>query len=172
MKLLLTLILAYAGGIAANIHFTFVPPTCDTPTLSARCFDGQICTHEHECVTIRASDLASPPRSDGRCGKDFNDATCDPKGPYGPCCSSHGYCGKTDDHCLVSNGCQSGCTNTPPTSTAPTTPLNEPTLSNPTAGSPTASATGAVTTDGTCGAQNGGTVCGNWKLGSCCSMYA
>jgi hypothetical protein len=33
------------------------------------------------------------------------------------------------------------------------------------------SATGAVATDGTCGASNGNTVCGNWPQGSCCSMY-
>lgn len=32
-------------------------------------------------------------------------------------------------------------------------------------------ATAAVTTDGTCGAGNGNTVCGNWPNGNCCSMY-
>ncbi|KAH0536443.1 hypothetical protein FGG08_006683 [Glutinoglossum americanum] len=30
---------------------------------------------------------------------------------------------------------------------------------------------GGVTTDGNCGAANGGTTCGDWPLGSCCSMY-
>ena len=30
---------------------------------------------------------------------------------------------------------------------------------------------GPVTTDGTCGASNGGTVCGNWDRGSCCSIF-
>ena len=28
-----------------------------------------------------------------------------------------------------------------------------------------------VTTDGTCGASNGGTTCGAWAQGSCCSLY-
>src|ERR1700760_4983796 len=28
-----------------------------------------------------------------------------------------------------------------------------------------------ITTDGTCGTQNGGTICGNWPSGSCCSPY-
>ena len=29
----------------------------------------------------------------------------------------------------------------------------------------------SVTVDGTCGVGNGGTICGNWPQGSCCSMY-
>jgi len=28
-----------------------------------------------------------------------------------------------------------------------------------------------ISSDGTCGIQSGGTVCGDWPLGSCCSMY-
>lgn len=41
-------------------------------------------------------------------------------------------------------------------------------------GKPTSAAaqpTGKVTTDGSCGAKFGNTVCGNWAQGSCCSMY-
>ena len=30
---------------------------------------------------------------------------------------------------------------------------------------------GANTTDGSCGAANGNTVCGNWPEGACCSQY-
>ncbi|KAL8805081.1 MAG: hypothetical protein Q9182_002171 [Xanthomendoza sp. 2 TL-2023] len=49
-------------------------------------------------------------RDDGRCGfAEFNKATCDPSGEYGGCCSSHGYCGRTTDHCGA--GCLSGCNN-------------------------------------------------------------
>ncbi|KAL8682564.1 MAG: hypothetical protein Q9186_001417 [Xanthomendoza sp. 1 TL-2023] len=49
-------------------------------------------------------------RDDGRCGlAEFNKATCDPSGEFGGCCSSHGYCGKTNDHCGA--GCLSGCNN-------------------------------------------------------------
>ncbi|KAL8810788.1 MAG: hypothetical protein Q9200_002303 [Gallowayella weberi] len=49
-------------------------------------------------------------RDDGRCGLvEFNRATCDPNGEFGGCCSSHGYCGKTNDHCGA--GCLSGCNN-------------------------------------------------------------
>jgi hypothetical protein len=61
------------------------------------------------------------------------------------------WCGVTTDHCLPTNGCQSGCTGA-------SVPIKE-----------TTSVT--ATTDGTCGAANGGTVCGTWNLGSCCSMY-
>ncbi|KAK4495059.1 hypothetical protein PRZ48_013386 [Zasmidium cellare] len=42
-------------------------------------------------------------------------------------------------------------------------------------GSPTATSSpngdGPVTTDGTCGADNDGTICGDWPRGGCCSMY-
>ncbi|KAI5791902.1 Cupredoxin [Geopyxis carbonaria] len=48
-------------------------------------------------------------RSDGRCGKDFGGATCDPAGGYGKCCSSVGWCGNTVQHCSVKEGCQNGC---------------------------------------------------------------
>ncbi|KAI4114241.1 MAG: hypothetical protein LQ345_004955 [Seirophora villosa] len=43
----------------------------------------------------------------------------------------------------------------------------EPILGIPTKGP----SNGPVTTDGTCGTANGGTVCGNWEQGSCCSAY-
>lgn len=43
---------------------------------------------------------AAAPRDDGRCGKDFGSATCDPKGPYGGCCSSYGCKSKLDDRAL------------------------------------------------------------------------
>ena len=39
------------------------------------------------------------------------------------------------------------------------------------AAAPAAVNDGPVTVDGTCGASNGGTVCGNWDRGSCCSLF-
>ena len=79
--------------------------------------------------------------------------------------------------CLPANGCQNGCTGAPPTdpptgpppSSASAVSTQEPVLPVPTT-SP-GGATGPPTTDGTCGAANGNTVCGNWPQGSCCSMY-
>lgn len=41
-------------------------------------------------VTKPAEKRAAAPRSDGRCGKDFDDATCDANGEYGGCCSQYG----------------------------------------------------------------------------------
>ncbi|KAF2000686.1 carbohydrate-binding module family 18 [Amniculicola lignicola CBS 123094] len=136
--------------------------------------------------SIKAAASSAPagsaPRSDGRCGKDFAGATCDAKGAYGGCCSLYGYCGSTDGHCLVANGCQNGCTGaTPssaPASTAPagsaTRPPSTSTSGEPVLGKPSATAAptgGKATTDGSCGATFGSTVCGNWPQGSCCSMY-
>lgn len=46
----------------------------------------------------------------------------------------------------------------------------EPQISAP-APAPAPAAGGPVTTDGTCGAGNGGTICGDWPQGGCCSLY-
>ena len=111
--------------------------------------------------------VGTAPRSDGRCGKDFSGATCDAKGPYGGCCSEAGWCGSTSQHCLTSNGCQNGCTGATPTSGKHTSTTQEPVIT-PTSGG---GGGGGTTKDGTCGASNGNTVCGNWYQGSCCSQY-
>jgi hypothetical protein len=77
------------------------------------------------------------------------------------------YCGSTPDHCLVSNGCQNGCTGgTPAQPSLSQEPVIGPmsTSAPPPPGAP-------ITTDGTCGSGNGNTVCGNWPNGNCCSMY-
>merc|ERR1719229_1592345 len=37
-------------------------------------------------------------REDGRCGAEFDGAACDPNSAYF-CCSAHGYCGGTGEHC-------------------------------------------------------------------------
>ncbi|KAL8980814.1 MAG: hypothetical protein Q9205_004216, partial [Flavoplaca limonia] len=55
-----------------------------------------------ECIDYpMARDCGYPEgREDGRCGlREFEKATCDPQGPFGGCCSSHGWCGNTTDHC-------------------------------------------------------------------------
>ncbi|KAM3087039.1 hypothetical protein ACMFMG_001149 [Clarireedia jacksonii] len=133
------------------------------------------------CTTPAGSTGGVAPRADGRCGSAFGGATCDAAGPYGGCCSSYGYCGSTQDHCLVANGCQSGCTDGTSTTTASpatstpatsTSSSQEPKISPATSTLPAAAASSApVTTDGSCGVANGNTVCGNWVNGNCCSMY-
>lgn len=117
-------------------------------------------------------------RGDGRCGKDFGGATCDANGAYGGCCSEYGYCGKTEGHCLKANGCQSGCLDgsaqtTPAGSPAGSRPPSSTTSGEPVLGKPTpgSNPNGVATTDGSCGAKFGNTVCGSWIKGSCCSMY-
>lgn len=60
--------------------------------------------------TGNANSAGTAPRNDGRCGLDeFNQATCDSQSEFGGCCSSHGYCGQTNDHCGA--GCLNGCNN-------------------------------------------------------------
>ncbi|KAL9043525.1 MAG: hypothetical protein Q9214_003292 [Letrouitia sp. 1 TL-2023] len=73
---------------------------------------------------------------------------------------------------IAANQLISGCGGSaPPGSTPPagskTSSTQEPVIGKPTNGP----SNGPVTTDGTCGASNGGTVCGNWPQGSCCSGY-
>ncbi|KAF2132421.1 carbohydrate-binding module family 18 [Dothidotthia symphoricarpi CBS 119687] len=141
------------------------------------CLSG--CTTAAAPTTPVATSSATTPRDDGRCGKDFAGATCAAGGAFGGCCSAFGYCGSTDGHCLPANGCQNGCTGaatgaqTATTSRPPsTTTSGEPVLGKPTSVSTQpATPTGVQTTDGSCGATFGNTVCGSWSQGSCCSMY-
>jgi hypothetical protein len=122
---------------------------------------------------------AAGTRDDGRCGKEFNGATCDSKGAFGGCCSAYGYCGSTDGHCSKADGCQNGCTGENPVTTtaapATTRPPSQTSTGEPVLGKPsTAPAsrpTGVATKDGSCGAKFGNTVCGDWAQGACCSMY-
>ncbi|KAK0896272.1 hypothetical protein LTR91_021382 [Friedmanniomyces endolithicus] len=177
MKLSAVIALVATACTSANIIFPFVQPTCNHESVGwTGCLRGQQCLEDNTCVpTYATSSFESrdtTPRTDGRCGSDFSGATCAPKGAYGGCCSKYGHCGKTLDHCLVSNGCQSGCTEPAGTTAAPlptTAPASVagPGVSNsePVIGplSSTAAgdgATGPVTTDGTCGASKGGTMYG------------
>lgn len=102
---------------------------------------------------------------------------------------SYGYCGKSDGHCLVANGCISGCSAAATTTAAPNPPADtskaaadgssaaqssttgEPVISGATTTAAGGAATGTATKDGTCGANYDNTVCGDWAQGSCCSMY-
>lgn len=98
----------------------------------------------------------APPRADGRCGKDFEDATCDANGPFGGCCSQYGYCGSQEGHCLPANGCQNGCAAPAPSTTAPGP--------QPTSNAPR--------DDGRCGKEFGGALCDEkGPYGGCCSEY-
>ncbi|KAK5164245.1 uncharacterized protein LTR77_009939 [Saxophila tyrrhenica] len=178
------LILALVTVASVNIIFPFIQPSCDFYHNPDTCLRGQVCTENNQCVPdlVLASHAtrATAARADGRCGRDFSDATCDPAGPYGGCCSGHGYCGVTPEHCLVANGCQSDCgspsdispgtPSAPPTATSPDATLSEPVI-GPGATTSAAAQSGPAATDGTCGAGNGGTVCCDWIYGSCCSMY-
>ena len=98
------------------------------------------------------------------------------------------YCGRSNRHCQVDSGCQSGClirlTASPAEQLTPTVPGNgtangtvnlaldqEPTLGLPT-GASNGSSKGSLTKNGSCGVNFGGAICGNWPRGACCSMYS
>ncbi|KAK9751605.1 hypothetical protein K7432_018104, partial [Basidiobolus ranarum] len=94
---------------------------------------------------------------DDRCGViNGEKVTC----PSGECCSSYGWCGSSNDHCVAN--CQFQCKTTKPTTTVK--PTVKPTISI----KPTSSAKPSVTTsvvpsptniitspDGSCGLKNG-----------------
>ncbi|KAK9463832.1 glyoxal oxidase N-terminus-domain-containing protein [Lipomyces oligophaga] len=101
------------------------------------------CTDEDDDTTTTSSNVTV----DGTCGSEYGGTVC---GDWylGNCCSAYGYCGNTTDHC--GTGCQSGdCTD----------------------GSDTTTTSSNVTVDGTCGSDYGGTVCGDWYQGNCCSVH-
>ncbi|KAH6671797.1 hypothetical protein B0J14DRAFT_81085 [Halenospora varia] len=154
----------YVGGCCSQ--YGFCGNTVDH--CGTGCVSGNCLASSSSAPTSAPTGIT--PRVDGRCGTDFGGATCDPAGAYGGCCSQYGYCGKTDGHCLVANGCQNGCSGgtAPPSSTTTGEPVIAPVTSTL---HPSATATAAVTTDGSCGTSNGNTVCGNWPNGNCCSMY-
>jgi hypothetical protein len=89
---------------------------------------------------------AQPISTDGSCGSGSTPlagATCQGS-PLGDCCSTSGYCGSTPAYCNISV-CQTGfgsCSNAKP-----------------------------ISTDGTCGANNGGATCTGSAFGFCCSSH-
>eukprot|EP00833_Pecoramyces_ruminatium_P004206 jgi/Orpsp1_1/1178238/evm.model.c7180000064537.1 len=85
----------------------------------AKCLDGKVfkkCgksgkatkTVKTTTTTITKTKTSSTSKptnvsTDGRCGSKYGNTVC----PSGNCCSKYGYCGKTNDHCSTSRGCQS-----------------------------------------------------------------
>ncbi|RKF73992.1 Aldehyde oxidase GLOX [Golovinomyces cichoracearum] len=181
-----------AGLVAsssANIIFSHATLSCDlkdNSRMNYGCLREQECTTDGQCIpTTKLRDTLSfrnknptVPRSvardDGRCGKEFNGATCDAFGTYGACCSEDGHCGSSSSHCMKSKGCQHGCSGfeqivkSSKVKAVKKDDSSEPVIKGPTT---MLVAGGAETKDGTCGALNNNTICGNWANGNCCSMY-
>nr|OQO29912.1 hypothetical protein B0A51_03508 [Rachicladosporium sp. CCFEE 5018] len=117
---------------SAKITLNWVQPTCNNTLEVTGCLRGQTCFDDGSCEqnwgpkSIRAD---VPPRTDGRCGHDFDNALCDANGDYGPCCSSMGcFCGNTAAHC--GEGCQSRPCSAAPVGVAPG-PIAAPMNANP-----------------------------------------
>jgi len=140
---------------------------------SATSTDGISPSSSYPSSTVgSSSSSASPPISsggvttDGTCGAGNGNTVCG-NWPNGACCSQYGYCGNDTAHCGA--GCQNGpCSTSPSSSSSSGTNGSSSSLASSTTSGSTAQPT---TTDGTCGAGNGNTVCGNWPNGACCSQY-
>jgi len=55
----------------------------------------------NSCNSNNSEDNSQGISVDGRCGKNYG------KCPSGECCSKYGWCGKSDKHCSITEGCQS-----------------------------------------------------------------
>ncbi|KAH8896611.1 DUF1929-domain-containing protein [Thozetella sp. PMI_491] len=173
-----------ATTATANINFTWIQPSCIENKAYTGCLKGQTCvgttchadfvpsTNRVSAVEKRdllGDLLSSLVTTDGTCGA-ANGGTICGNWAQGSCCSSYGWCGNTDVHC--GDGCQSGpCLifSSAAASSAPSSSAGG--ASTPASSVSAAQSSAPVTKDGTCGAANGGTVCGNWAQGSCCSSY-
>lgn len=104
--------------------------------------------------------------TDGSCGG-TNKYTCQGS-TFGNCCSQYGWCGSTTAHC--GTGCNSAfgtCTgSTPTTLKSSTKPVS---TSTRTSTIPSSTPTKKVSTDATCGSNNGGATCLGSQFGNCCS---
>jgi len=101
----------------------------------------------------------------GRCGKKYGNSKC----PAGECCSKHGWCGKTEDHCLPSKGCQSEFGECSKEKTSTTTTTTKTTTTATTKTTTTTTKTSATATvKGRCGKNYGNSKC---LAGECCSKY-
>ncbi|ORX75607.1 subtilisin-like protein [Anaeromyces robustus] len=115
--------------------------------------------------TTKTSTTKTPTSTNtGKCGSENDNLSCAP----GYCCSKYGYCGKTEKHCLASQGCQSEfgeCTNDT-TTTITTTTTTKTTTTKTTKTSTTKTPTSTNT--GKCGSENDNLSC---APGYCCSKY-
>ena len=110
-----------------------------------------------------ASAAVSP---DGSCGG-TNKYTCQGS-QWGSCCSQYGWCGSSDAHCKT--GCNSAfgtCAGGSPTTLKSTT--RPASTSTRTSAAPSSTPTKKVSTDATCGSNNGGATCLGSSFGNCCS---
>ena len=101
----------------------------------------------------------------GNHGPNDRDLTFDPKSVvlHGACVSSHVWCDDTEDYC--GPDCESGSTPIEPRANTVTADITGSATPEPVLRIPLAAADGTNTTDGTCGAGNGNTVCGDWPQG-------
>ncbi|ORX87880.1 hypothetical protein BCR32DRAFT_324232 [Anaeromyces robustus] len=113
-------------------------------------------------TTTTTKSNIKPTNAEGKCGKDYG--SCG----NNECCSKSGWCGKSDKHCEISQGCQKEfgiCSDNIKTTTKITTkPITTKTTKKITSTTKKNTSTNTVSTDGKCGEGHG--VC---SKGFCCS---
>ncbi|KAF2674875.1 galactose oxidase [Microthyrium microscopicum] len=197
MKTLMLAIFGITPLVLANINFTWVQPACSQDDAYNKCLKGQHCIGTSceadfrlavpidSAMERRQVSSPAPPAqvtTDGTCGFHKENTVCG-SWPDGECCSLHGWCGSSSAHCGF--GCQSGPCQSSNSADAVIQSSQQSTFVLSVTSSQAASivpeqtatanqspaVTQPATTDGTCGSANGGTVCGNWSPGSCCSSH-
>ena len=133
-------------------------------------FTNEICPSTTSSIASSTSSAPIPtatvPSPDGTCGGKMG-YTCIGF-VQGECCSSHGFCGSTVDHCGVGCVPSSGKCGIQSSSSRAVTTTSKP-ASTKTSSSAASTPTKKVSTDGTCGGTNGFT-CQGSTFGNCCSV--
>ncbi len=111
-------------------------PLCSNSSTNASTSITTTPTEQPSSITTTTP--TSEPHIQGKCGVGYG------KCPSGQCCSKYGWCGKTDDYCSSSKGCQSEFGDCNGTSSIPIT----------------------TSVDGKCGEDYG-----TCPSGQCCSKY-
>jgi len=91
----------YYSTIYSTTYETLTITVNDEPTLTP----APTRTVTKAKTTTTTTTISSPTTTSlkGKCGPNFNNQKCSSDA----CCSSHGRCGRSDDHCKLENGCQS-----------------------------------------------------------------
>ena len=91
----------YYSSIYSTTYETLTITVNDEPTLTP----APTRTVTKAKTTTTTTTISSPTTTSlkGKCGPNFNNQKCSSDA----CCSSHGRCGRSDDHCKLENGCQS-----------------------------------------------------------------
>jgi len=91
----------YYSSIYSTTYETLTITVNDEPTLTPS--PTRTVTKAKTTTTTTTISSSTTTSLKSKCGPNFNNQKCS----NDECCSSHGRCGRSDDHCKIENGCQS-----------------------------------------------------------------